>query len=57
MKKILVTGSTGFIGKSLVTNLLKDNKIIFTNKRKTKKNIKFSSKIKKKSKTYFPIFF
>lgn len=57
MKKILVTGSTGFIGKSLVTNLLKDNKSIYAIIRKTKKNIKFSSKIKKKYKNYFPIFF
>jgi len=57
MKKILVTGSTGFIGKSLVINLLKDNKSIYAIIRKTKRNIKFSSKIKKKYKNYFPIFF
>jgi nucleoside-diphosphate-sugar epimerase len=57
MKKILVTGSTGFIGKSLVNNLLKDNNSIYAVIRKTKKNVKFSNKIKKNYKNYSSIFF
>ena len=56
MKKILITGSTGFIGKSLVNNLIKDNKIIYPIIRKNIKNLKFSNKLKKKYKNYFPIF-
>ena len=37
MKKILITGSTGFIGKSLVENLLKDKRKVFAVIRKSKK--------------------
>ena len=57
MKNILVTGSTGFIGKSLVNNLLRDKRKVFAVIRKSRKNIKFASKIKKKHKNFFPIFF
>ena len=57
MKKILITGSTGFIGRSLVNNLIKDNDIIYPIIRRNLKNLKFSNKIKKKYKNYFPIFF
>ena len=57
MNKILVTGSTGFIGKSLVNNLLKDKRKVFAIIRKSNKNIKSASKIKKKQKNFFPIFF
>ena len=57
MDKILVTGSTGFIGRSLIKNLLTDEKKIFAVIRNSKKNIKFASKIKKKYNNFFPIFF
>lgn len=57
MSGILITGSTGFIGKSLVNNLLGENKKIFAIIRKNKKNIKSTEKIKKKYKNFFPIFF
>ena len=57
MKKILVTGSTGFIGKSLVNNLLRDKRKVFAVIRKSKKNIKSALIIKKKNKNFFPIFF
>ena len=53
MNKILVTGSTGFIGKSLVNNLLKDKRKIFAIIRKSNKNVKSASKIKKKHKNEF----
>ena len=56
MKKILVTGSTGFIGKSLVNNLLRDKRKVFAVIRKSKKNIKFASMIKKKTKIFFQFF-
>ena len=57
MNKILVTGSTGFIGKSLVNNLLKDKIKVFAIIRKSDKNVKSASKIKKKHKNFFPVFF
>ena len=56
MKKILVTGSTGFIGKSLVNNLLRDKRKVFAVIRKSKKNIKSASMIKKKTKIFFQFF-
>ena len=58
MKKILITGSTGFIGKRLVNNLVNNNNNqIFSIIRKTGKNYKYSSKIRKKHKNFHPIFF
>jgi len=57
MNKILITGSTGFIGKVLVDNLLKEKKTIFAVIRHSRKNRNFASKIKKKNKKYIPIFF
>ena len=57
MKKILVTGSTGFIGKSLVNNLLRDKRKVFAVIRKSKKNIKSASMIKKKKQKFFSNFF
>jgi len=57
MKRILVTGSTGFIGKSLVNNLLKNKRKVFAIIRKSNKNIKSSSEIRKKNKNFYPIFF
>ena len=38
MKKILLTGSTGFIGSELLKNLSKNYKIYVTLRKKTKKN-------------------
>ena len=50
MKKILITGSTGFIGKRLVNNLVNNNNNqIFSIIRKTGRNYKYSLKIKKKT--------
>ena len=40
MKKILLTGSTGFIGSHLLKELSKDNKIITIIRKKIKKNKK-----------------
>ena len=57
MNKILVTGSTGFIGRTLINSLLKNKKKIFAVIRKSKRNIKSASKIKKKYKNFHPIFF
>lgn len=39
MNKILLTGSTGFIGSELLKDLSKDNKVYVTLRKKTKKNI------------------
>ena len=57
MNKILVTGSTGFIGRSLVSNLLKNRKKVYAIIRKSEKNIKFATKTKKQFRNYLPIFF
>lgn len=57
MNKILITGSTGFIGRALVDNLLNEKRTIFAIIRDSKKNKNLALKIKKKNKQYFPIFF
>ena len=44
MKKILVTGSTGFIGKNLVDNLLSEYKIIGLTKKGRKRKINYITK-------------
>ena len=44
MKKILITGATGFIGKNLLEYFLKKNFFIFATLRKSKKNIEFAKK-------------
>ena len=46
MKKILLTGSTGFIGSELLKDLSKDNKVYITLRRKTKKNLNSKNVIK-----------
>ncbi len=57
MNKILVTGSTGFIGGHLVNNLLKNKFTIYAIIRNNKKNYRSSRLIKKRNKNFFPIFF
>ena len=57
VKKILVTGSSGFIGSCLTSKLLNDGQILFTILRNNKINKKKAVKIKKKYKNYHPIFF
>ena len=46
MKKILITGATGFIGKNLLNYFLKKKYFIYVILRKSKKNIKFSKEHK-----------
>lgn len=46
MKKILLTGTTGFIGKHLLDYFLKKNYFIFALFRKSKKNIRFAKEYK-----------
>ena len=46
MKKILITGATGFIGKNLLDYFLKKKYFISVVLRKSKKNIKFSKEYK-----------
>jgi len=46
MKKILITGATGFIGKNLLNYFLKKKYFIYAILRKSKKNIKFSKEHK-----------
>jgi nucleoside-diphosphate-sugar epimerase len=46
MKKILITGATGFIGRNIFDYFLKKNYFIFVTLRKSKKNIEFAKKHK-----------
>jgi len=46
MKKILITGTTGFIGKNLLDYFLKKKYFIFSLLRKSKKNIRFAKEYK-----------
>ena len=46
MKKILITGATGFIGNNLLNYFLKKKYFIYAILRKSKKNIKFSKEHK-----------
>ena len=45
MKKILITGASGFIGKNLLDYFLKKKFSIFVILRKSKKNINFCKDI------------
>jgi nucleoside-diphosphate-sugar epimerase len=56
MKKILITGATGFIGKNLLLHFLRKKYFIFAVLRKSKKNIKFA-KENNKNKNFKSIFF
>ena len=55
-KRILITGSTGFIGSHIVNLLLKKNIYIYDILREKNKNSKYIKKLKK-NKNYFPIFY
>ena len=55
-KKILITGSTGFIGSNIINYLLKKNFYIYDLLRvKNQKNTKINKL--KKNKKYIPIFY
>ena len=55
-QRILITGSTGFIGSHIVNLLLKKNIYIYDILREKNKNSKYIKKLKK-NKNYFPIFY
>ena len=55
-ERILITGSTGFIGSHIVNLLLKKNIYIYDILREKNKNSKYIKKLKK-NKNYFPIFY
>ena len=55
-KKILITGGSGFIGKSLTLNLLDKNFTIYTVLNNKKQNKELSLQLKKKYKNFKPIF-
>ena len=46
MKKILITGATGFIGKNLLEYFLKKNFFIFATLRKSKKILNLPKNIR-----------
>ena len=50
MRKILITGATGFIGKNLLLHFLEKKYFIVAVLKKTKKNIKFSRENNKNKK-------
>ena len=54
--KILLTGSSGFIGRSLTTELLKDKYHIYALLNNNKKNKRLAKFLKKNYKNYKPIF-
>ena len=55
-ERILITGSTGFIGSHIVNLLLEKNIYIYDILREKNKNSKYIKKLKK-NKNYFPIFY
>lgn len=56
-KKILVTGSSGFIGKNLLPRLLKKRNKIFAILKESKVNKQLSKKINLNYNNFYPIFF
>ena len=54
--KILLTGSSGFIGKSLTINLLNNKYQVFVILNNSKKNKALAKSLKKNYKNYKPIF-
>ena len=54
--KILLTGSSGFIGKSLTINLLNNKYQVFVILNNSKKNKVLAKSLKKNYKNYKPIF-
>ena len=54
--KILLTGSSGFIGKSLTINLLNNEYQVFVILNNSKKNKALAKSLKKNYKNYKPIF-
>ena len=56
-KKILITGSSGFIGKNLTNFLLNKNFHLWAVLKVNDKNKKFSKRLKKNYKNFHPIFF
>jgi len=55
-KKILLTGSSGFIGRNLTTYLLEKKYQVYAILTNKKRNRLDSSKLKKKYKNFNPIF-
>ena len=56
-KKILITGSSGFIGKNLLPRLLKKHNKVFVILKESKANKKFSKKVNLNYNNFYPIFF
>ena len=55
-QKILITGSTGFIGSHILNLLLKKNICVYDILREKNKKNKYIKKLKR-NKNYFPIFY
>ena len=55
-QKILITGSTGFIGSHILNLLLKKNIYVYDILREKNKKNKYIKKLKR-NKNYFPIFY
>ena len=54
--KVLLTGSSGFIGRSLTVDLLEKKIVVFAILNNNKKNKKLAKYLKKNYKNYKPIF-
>ena len=54
--KVLLTGSSGFIGRSLTVDLLEKKIVVFAVLNNNKKNKKLAKYLKKNYKNYKPIF-
>ena len=55
-ERILITGSTGFIGSNILNLLLKKNTYVYDILREKNKKNKYIKKLKR-NKNYFPIFY